>query len=437
MFLGLEQTQWLARREIEHLQLVQLRSLLGHCIKNVPYYRRLFAAHGITPDAIQTMQDVRRIPILERRTYREQYSQITAGSLPEGMREAGKAYTSGTSGVPIEVLQTNIVHLWWQACLLRDHLWCGIDPRGKLASIRATAKSGAELARLMEGVSMTQWSRVLVETIETGPAHFMDIHQHPARQLEWLRRVDPNYLLSFPSNLEFLSGLIMQEGVRLPGLRAIQAISETLSDEARQRIERAFGVPVSNTYSCSEAGYVASPCPDGPGFHVHAENVIVEVLDRDGQPCEPGQTGRVVLTTLQNLLCPFIRYAIDDEAEMGPERCSCGRGLPLLNRIIGKERPILRLPDGRVKHSSALTIGLWRAGGFHQFQVCQRQLDHVIVRVIPDRTWTSEHPSRIEAAVHEFFEGPLRVDVETLDHFELPRSGKLLAVVNELETRKS
>jgi phenylacetate-CoA ligase len=437
MFLGLEQTQWLDRTEIERLQLAQVRSLLAHCVKNVPYYRRLLAAHGIAAESVQTIQDFRRIPILERRTFREQFSQISAGSLPEGIREAGKAYTSGTSGVPIEVLQTNLVNLWWQALLLRDHLWSDIDPRRTLASIRATAKTGAELDRLLQGVALPHWSRVLNTIIETGPAHFMDIHQHPSQQLAWLRKIEPDYLLSFPSNLEFLGGLIMQDGPRLRKLRMIQAISETLSEPTQKRIESAFGVPVKNTYSCSEAGYVASPCPDGQGLHVHAENVLVEVLDTQGLPCAPGQTGRVVLTTLQNFLCPFIRYEIADEAEVGAERCACGRGLPLLNRVLGKERPVLQLPDGRVKHSSALTIGLWRAGGFHQFQVCQRERDYVVVRLVPDRTWTEEHASRVTRAVHDFFEAPVRVQLELSERFELPRSGKLLAVVSELEPAAS
>jgi phenylacetate-CoA ligase len=437
MYLGLERTQWLDHEGIEQWQLGQVRSLLTHCVKNVPYYRRLLAAQGIGPSDIRTMEVFRRIPILERRTYREQFEQMYAGSLPEGTREASKNYTSGTSGVPIEVRQTNAVHLWWRALALRDYEWCGIDPRHTLAAIRATAKSGAELDRMLEGVTMPYWHRVLNEIIETGPAHVMDIRQHPARQLEWLRRVEPDYLLSFPSNLEFLAGLAIEQGFRLKRLRSIQAISETLSEPTRQRIEAAFGVPVKNTYSCEEAGYVASPCPDVTGLHVHAENVILEVLDQAGRPCLPGQVGRVVLTTLQNFLCPFIRYEIADEAEVGPQPCSCGRGLPVLARVLGKERPILELPDGQVKHSSALTIGLWRAGGFHQFQVIQQARDQVLVRVVPDRTWTTEHPPRITQAIREFFEAPVRVEVETLERFELPPSGKLRAVVSELAAPSS
>jgi phenylacetate-CoA ligase len=425
-YLQLDRTQWLSHAEIEQLQLAQLRKLVEHAIKNVPYYRRLFAAERITADAIQTMHDFRRIPLLERRTYQEQFLHMSAGSLPEGTARLGVVRTSGTSGVPIEVLQTNVTNLWWLAYLMRDTEWCGIDPRGELAAIRVSGKTGDDLTRMLEGVSVPVWSKPLDAVIETGSAHIMDVHQDPRRQLEWLRKVEPSFLLSYPSNLEFLAGLVAEDGRRIPSLRVIQSIAETLTDDLQARIESAFGVPVRNTYSCFEAGYVASPCPLGHGLHVHAENVIIEVLDAGGSPCSEGQTGRVVLTTLHNFLTPFIRYDIMDEAEVGPDSCACGRGLPLLRRVSGKARPVLHLPDGRVKNSAALAIGVRKLGGCHQFQVIQAARDRFVVRIVPNRDWTGEHPVRLKAIFFEFCASPVSVDLELMDRLPLPPGGKLL-----------
>ena len=107
-YLELDRTQWLEPELIEQQQLSQVRTLLGHAVRNVPYYRRLLAAAGLVPDQIQTMADFRRIPILKRRTYQEQFLHMYAGSLPAGTVQTGKASTSGTSGVPVEVFQTNV-----------------------------------------------------------------------------------------------------------------------------------------------------------------------------------------------------------------------------------------------------------------------------------------------------------------------------------------
>jgi phenylacetate-CoA ligase len=433
-YLALDRTQWLEPDQIEQQQLAQLRTLLGHAVRNVPYYRRLLAAAGIAPDQIQTMEDFRRIPILARRTYQEEFLQMYAGSLPAGTVQTGKAHTSGTSGVPVEVRQTNVSSMWWLAFTLRDLEWCGIDPRGTLASIRATGLKGAELDRMLEGLTLPSWGKQLAGVVETGTSHAMDIHQDPRRQLEWLRQIEPDYLLSFPSNLGFLAGLIAESGRPLNGLRAIQSIAETLTDEMRARIESAFGVPVKNTYSSFEAGYLASPCPDGPGLHIHSENVILEVLDDRDHPCEPGATGRVVVTTLHNFLTPFIRYEIIDEGEVGPPKCPCGRGLPALSCVAGRRHPFFVLPDGRQKISTALVVGVRGIGGTHQFQIVQRAADHVAVRVVPNREWTDEHGRRITRIMHEYFEHPVRVDVELLPRFDLPRGGKLRVVESELQS---
>ncbi len=205
-----------------------------------------------------------------------------------------------------------------------------------------------------------------------------------------------------------------------------------MSADVQQRIEAAFGVPVKNTYSCTEAGYLASPCPAGHGLHVHAENVLLEVLDGEGLPCLPGQTGRIVITTLHNFRTPFIRYEIMDEATLGPARCQCGRGLPLLLRVDGRRRPMFVLPGGQRRDSAPLVIGMERTDGIYQYQIVQRAEEHVVVRVVPNSRWTPEQPDRIRALFHAFFERPIRVDIECVAHLELPPGGKLRVAVVEI-----
>jgi phenylacetate-CoA ligase len=288
-------------------------------------------------------------------------------------------------------------------------------------------------ARLLEGVSAPTWEPRLHRLIETGPSFAMDVHQDPRRQLEWLYRITPDYLVSYPSNLEFLAGLIEESGRPLPGLKIIKSLSESLSAETLARVEAAFGAPVKNTYSCMEAGYLASPCPEGHGLHVHAENVLLEVLDDAGEPCPPGKAGRVVLTALHNFRMPLVRYEIMDEAAFSLERCPCGRGLPLLDPPIGKRHPLFRLPDGRSKNTIGLAVAMRKIGGTHQYRVVQRAIDRVLVRVVPNRNFNAEHEQRIRNAMRNFFESAVHVTVETTERLELTVSGKSPHLVSELE----
>lgn len=428
----LERTQWLEPAELEQRQFAQLRTLLAHCAAQVPYYRQLFAAAGISPAAVRTPEDFRRLPILTRPVYQARLAEMCATTLPQGTTATREARTSGSTGTPLTIFQTNVVHLWWYAFYLRDLEWCGLDPTGILASIRATGKSGPELRPFMEGVVYRSWRTQLEPLIEMGPCHGLEVQQDHRRQLDWLRRINPDYLTSYPSNLEVLARLLKEEGARLPRLRAIQTISDPLTPEGKELIESAFGVPVKNTYSCTEAGYLATPCPEGQGLHVHAENVLLEVVDEAGMPCAPGQTGKVLLTTLHNFRAPFIRYALEDEVTLGPARCPCGRGLPVLTQVEGKRRPMLTLPDGRQKTSYGLTYPMSKLGGFRQYQLVQTAPTQLLVRLVPDAQWSPVQAQKLQQLVQEFFEHPMQLELRLEDTIPPPPNGKARTVICDL-----
>jgi phenylacetate-CoA ligase len=430
-YRSLDDTQWLGAAELEQHQLIQFRALLDHCQQHVPYYRDLLVSHDINCASIQSMNELRRIPLLSRRTWQEHFDRFCAEQLPSGTVAVDEDKTSGTSGVPVRVFKTNMFYVWWLAFYLRDLEWSGLRPSGTMASIRATLKTGAELESLMQGQRVPCWNPILEPLLETGPLHGMDIRQDPRRQLDWLAEVNPDYLLSHTSNLELLASMLLDEPRRFPRLSAIQAISETLTDEAQTKIEAAFRAPVKNLYSCAEAGYLASRCPAGPGLHVHAENAILEILDDADQPCKAGETGRVVLTVLHNFRTPFIRYEIGDVATLAPEPCRCGRGLPLLTRVHGKVRPHFKLACGLRKHSSDLIHAITEVGGHHQHQVIQKTLDQIVVRIVPNSEWTAGHNQRLIYAVQTFFEAPVRVQLELEQRLELSPGAKLQSMVCE------
>jgi phenylacetate-CoA ligase len=429
----LDRTQWLSPLELEAFQLSQLQTLLLHCYREVPYYRRLLAEIGFPKRKIETFDDLRRLPLLTRQLYQAHFAELQAATLPEGMTAGGRGFTSGTNGVPLQVLKTDRVSLWFKAFYLRDLEWSDIDPRQRLAAIRAIAMTRDALPAALQGGSAPTWYEGLERVIETGPSFGMDIRQEPKLQLLWLQRIRPNYLLSMPSNLEILAAVVEEKGVGLQDLRAIQSFGEPLADAVRQRVERAFGVPVKNLYSASEAGYLASPCPTGHGLHVHGENVIAEVLDGEGRPCSPGHTGRLVFTTLHNFLAPFVRYEILDEVTLAPAPCRCGRGLPLWTHVDGRRHPAVHLPDGRKKSSVGITMGVRQVGGALQFQIVQRAADHVIIRVVPGAAWTAEHAARLQNVVCEEFESRIRVDVEEWPHLQRAPGGKLRLVEIEMD----
>ena len=104
-------------------------------------------------------------------------------------------------------------------------------------------------------------------------------------------------------------------------------------------------MPVHDNYTSREVGYMALQCPEHDHYHVQSEGVYLEILDESGRQCRAGEVGRVVVTPLHNFAMPLIRYDVGDYAEVG-EPCPCGRGLPVLTRILGRQQDVLTLPTG-------------------------------------------------------------------------------------------
>ena len=195
-------------------------------------------------------------------------------------------------------------------------------------------------------------------------------------------------------------------------------------------------MPVRNLYSSREGGYMASSCPSGAGLHVHAENILVEVLDEDDRPCLPGQTGRLVLTSLHSYLIPFVRYDILDEVTLGTEPCPCGRGLPLWTAVDGRRHPLFHLPGGGRKSSIGITLGIRKVGGVRQFQFVQRGIDDVLVRVVPAANWKPELEQDMRRVIQDELGSTTRVEVRQQELLERQPGGKLRIAINELEERK-
>jgi phenylacetate-CoA ligase len=113
----------------------------------------------------------------------------------------------------------------------------------------------------------------------------------------------------------------------------------------RSFVERRFNVPVHQVYGMTEFGLVAVRCEAGR-YHVHREHCLVEILDENGRPCAPGETGFIIVTGLQNFAMPLIRYNTGDLAEATGGKCPCNRTLPSFGEIIGRYGRIAHLPPG-------------------------------------------------------------------------------------------
>jgi len=149
-------------------------------------------------------------------------------------------------------------------------------------------------------------------------------------------------------------------------------------------------VKVTDTYGCEEVGFIAGECERHEGLHVNVEQLVVEVLREDGHPAGPGETGLVVVTDLLNTAMPFIRYRMEDAAEVAEQPCSCGRAMPALKGVIGRTADFLVRADGsRVAGISLIENSLTRIAGIEQMQIVQEEPLRMVLRVVAGEAFTS------------------------------------------------
>ncbi len=426
----LSELQWLSPAALREGQFRQLDLLLRHAARHSPYYASQLADCGWTASDEIGAFPLERLPILTRAVLQDRGPELLCGWTPPEHGHRYEASSSGSTGRRVTVTKTALVGELFNVLTLRDAIWQNRDVTGRIAVIRYL--HDPDIARDPGGAVADNWGSPFVEQYRTGTAAMLDIRHDVQLQAEWLRRQNPDYLMTFPSNLHALAQLFLERGWSLPRLKEIQTLSEVLSPSIRALAAQAWGARVTDIYSAQEVGYIALQAPDGPHYLVQSEAVIVEVLDDQGRACGPGETGRIVITQLHNFATPIIRYDIGDLGEVG-NACAGGRGLPVLTSIGGRVRNLVCTPDGR-KYWPAVPLDVFKAvAPVRQFQLVQKSLTLIEARMAVARTLSGAEEAQVVRLMHEELGYPFEVSFTYVDELRRnPSNGKFEEFKSEL-----
>lgn len=397
-------SQWWSAERHQEIQLRLVQQLAAHAAATVPFYRdRLEPLLG-RPAGGLTLEDLRRVPPASRSEVQRAGEALFSTALPEGHGGVTRFTTSGSSGMPLVGRRSGRAVLVNQAVAMRYHRWHERDLQASNLTFRHLDGEQRE--------SPGPWAQPL----GNGPGLVVNNSLPIPELAAALRRTDPAYLQSQPS---ILRAVIEECAEAPPALREVRTYGETVDERLRTLCRAAWGVPLTDNYSSEETGIMAVECPSGEGYHVQAEHVLLEVLDEQDRPCGPGEIGRIVVTTLHNHAAPLIRYVIGDVAEVGGP-CACGRGLPVLRRVLGRVRHLLVLPDGRRVQPYFDEDAMLRAApGLRQYQLVQTSLEEIEVRLAADRPLGEAEEKALAACFVELFGHPFRF---RFDHREaIPR----------------
>jgi phenylacetate-CoA ligase len=372
-----EAFRWMERWPYEDLldhQVAETERLLRYVRENVPPLANrvepLFDGEDFHPERWG------QLPILTRPEVQEITPALDALQPPETMGGFERSSTSGSTGQPVRVRRTALAAAAARSMRDRIYFWHGFDPNACMAGISPDWRK----SEWPDGESSGSWCCYGAE----GTKRTLTIFVEAEKQLDWLIRVRPRYLTTISSNLHELAEAALATGQSVE-IEAIIAAGTMLSQETRELAAKAFGARVIDVYACEEMGPIAIQCPESGLMHTCAEHMIVEVIDDDGAPVPTNSAGRIILTGFYNYATPLLRYEIGDVVETAAGRCSCGRSLPALRRVVGRNRRPLRFPDGtqvRV-HAAVVAAGVPEILPAKQFQIAQVAPTRFEIRYVP------------------------------------------------------
>ncbi len=424
----LKQSQWLSLFEMRQLQEEKLRRLVRHAYHHVGYYRERMDALGLGPEDVRTLDDLAKLPLLSKADVRENLHFDLLSDNHDNDRILRIA-TSGSTGEPFVCYADQHQLEIRLASTLRSMEWTGWRFGDRQARLwhQTLGMSPSQIVR--ERLDAWLLRRLFVPAFEMSEGAM-------AAFLGRLVSFDPVLIDGYAESFNYLAGHLGSAKGR-PGLRPRGIISsaQALPEESRRIIEDAFGARVFDKYGSREFSGIAYECDAHQGHHVMAESYIVEIL-KDGRRALPGELGEVVITDLNNLCLPFIRYRVGDLAEAMDEakECPCGRGLPRVGRIEGRVQSLVIGAQGRVMPGSFFLHVLKDYDYLvRQFQVIQEERAAIILKVVKGSRFAPELFEReILSVLRRYLGEETRIDVQFVDLIPLVRTGKRQAVISKL-----
>jgi len=416
-----QRDQWLAPEQIAALQWQRLKRLLEHCEQKVPYYRQRWREAGIAVADIRNLDDYAQLPMLTKADIRQHFDALQAEGWHD--RVLTKA-TGGSTGDPLRFGYTRESYERRTAVMWRGYDWAGsrmgrrtlfvwggaVGTPNRVQQFKDRVYNAAFARRVLNSFGMT-------EANMAGYADAIDDYR-------------PQVIVGYVGPLVRLAQWLLDTGRRVAAPRSIIGAAESLHEFQREIIERAFGCPAYNTYGCREFMLIASECERREGLHVNADHLVVELQRHPGAPAtEPGE---VVITDLFNYGMPFVRYLNGDVATASDHVCSCGRGLPLLQRVDGRLLDAIRTPAGHLLPGEFFPHMLKDVPGLVRFQVVQRRLDQLELSLVRGPGFDEASLAYIRRELAKVVGDSLQLNVHFVDDIPLTPSGKWRVCISEL-----
>jgi phenylacetate-CoA ligase len=422
-YYWLKQTEFASKSELENIQLRRLQRLLQNAYLNVPYYRRAFDSIGFKPNQLKKIDDIVDVPLLTKSAVRENVY-FSLFSENHNKNEMHKISTSGSTGEPFVCYADKFQLEMRFATTLRALEMSGWRFGDRQLRLWHQTLGMSRIQAFKERVDALFMRRHFVPAFEMSTNSI-------AQLIRLIEKKKPVLIDGYAESLNFIASSSDIAIKHKP--KALMSSAQQLTDATRSTIERVFGAKVLDKYGSREFSGIAYQCLESENHHVQDESYFVEILV-DGRPALPGETGEVVITDLNNLSMPLIRYRIGDMAvavEQNP--CKCGRNHKLIGQISGRTQALILCSNG-----------VWLPGTFFahffkdfdfavkHYQVVQEKKESFRVLIVPNPQFSSQIEMRIIEKLRKYTGDFQVIEIQIVNQIPLLKTGKRTPVISSI-----
>ena len=417
------QQQWWDLEKLQSLQLEKLKKLLFYAYEHVPFYTRSWNEISFTPNDFQELKDIENLPYLTKELIKENFNELI--SIPHKNNYLEKS-TGGSTGTPLKFAYTQESYSRRNAVMWRGYTWANLPPGRKSMYLWGThIGESSYLGRFKDDLYNRYYNRSILSCFNLEKSKI-------EKYVKIINKNKPKVIVSYVNPIYCLAEWIKDSGLKIYHPESIITGAEPLLDYQRKLIEEVFECDVFNTYGCREVMLIASECSDYKNMHINTDHLIVEAVNSHGV-CVKDELGELVLTDLHNYGMPFIRYKNEDLVSINDETCSCGRGLPLMNKIEGRILDCIKTVNGKILPGEFFPHYLKDFRGIEKFQVIQNELTKLCVNIVVNDKFSDSDFTIISREICNALGKEMSVEFNHVSNISQSVSGKHRVTISNIK----
>jgi len=397
--------------------LEKLKALLEYAYENVRYYTNTFDTIGFCPADVNSINDLKTIPILSKAVIRENFADFKSKQL--NLINYQKRSTGGTTGIPHKFYSDmNTWALHW-ALKIRAFEEADFSMGEKMAVLAGASLIPNQKAGLKRQIWNQSIGFVPLSMTSYSDKELLDYY-------EIIKRKKIRFLRGYPTAILQFAEFLKRSYLKID-MKAVITTAEVLQKEHRVQIEDVFNCKVFDQYGCADAGGHAFECRKHNGLHWAFEASILE--SETNGTIENG--GEAIITGLTNYAMPVIRYKPGDIIIKNKTICSCGKQSEMISEIMGRTTEIIKFFNGRSLAGPAFTL-IFRKFNIEQYQLVQNSVSSIDVNIVPKSNFDTKELNKIIEIMKFHCGEEVIVKINKMDSIPLTSSGKFRFIISNL-----